>query len=863
MKPVHMLRIVLTLSLAFLAITGSQAAPQTAYAQEEQPAVIVSPVSGLTTSEGGSTAQFTVVLTAAPLPETTVTIALASSAPSEGQAAPTSLTFDESNWDQPQTVTVTGQDDDIDDGDMLYTIVLQPAVSGDIAYDGLDPDDVTLTNLDDDTAGYIVSPTAGLQTRESGDSDTFTVRLNSSPTAPVYLALSSSAPSEGVVSPDLMTFTNANWQILQQATVTGRDDSLLDGDQAYQIQFLPTTTDVLYQSAPGPVSVVNLDDEVVVVNTAPDAYSVMQDTTLTISAPGVLSNDSTNFGSMTAELASNPTNGSVTLNEDGGFQYVPNAGYSGSDTFTYRARNGSTLSAATSVTITVNLLVTVTAMQDSYSTTEDIPLVVPPPGVLANDTTNGPSPLSAEIVSQPTNGSVSLSSNGGFTYTPETNFFGSDTFTYRARSGAVTSNDATVSVTVQEAIWIIAANDSYETRMGVLINQAAGAGVLSNDTTNANRSLLRVELASGPSHGLLALDQSGAFLYTPSPTYIGPDSFTYRVRTVNGSAVSNVATVNLTILEPLAVTGVADNYSTNENTTLTVPAPGVLSNDHSNTGLPLSVVSNTSPSHGTLSVQPNGSFTYTPATNYSGPDSFTYVARSGVTDSQPVTVSINVILVNQPPTASNDSYLTNAVTNTSMPSLSRVLQVQAPGLLANDTDPEGGPLTAALVSHPSQGGTVVVNPDGSFTYSPPPNFDGTDTFVYSITDSGGKTATATASIRVDITPPPPAIWKTPAWGSSTKIVSGSIRLEVDIAPGLTDFDRVAFYRWDPMTRTLQPLGSVTTSPYAISVDTALLNFKDNQINAYVFDRAGNYSEMRHIWLVRDIPPVAFFPIVGR
>src|SRR5205807_859473 len=129
------------------------------------------------------------------------------------------------------------------------------------------------------------------------------------------------------------------------------------------------------------------------------------------------------------------------------------------------------------------------------------------------------------------------------------------------------------------------------------------------------------------------------------------------------------------------------------------------------------------PSHGTLALAANGSFTYTPAVDYIGPDSFTYKANDGQVDSNVSTVSLTVTA----PVASNDVYKTRK----NVP-----LTVAAPGVLGNDTDADGYTLSAVLVSGPTHG-TLTLNSDGSFTYTPAANYTGTDSFTYK--DSGGGT----------------------------------------------------------------------------------------------------------------------------
>src|SRR5262249_58120311 len=122
------------------------------------------------------------------------------------------------------------------------------------------------------------------------------------------------------------------------------------------------------------------------------------------------------------------------------------------------------------------------------------------------------------------------------------------------------------------------------------------------------------------------------------------------------------------------------------------------------------------PTHGTLTLNANGSFSYTPSANYNGPDSFSYKVSDGSLDSNVATVLLTVNPVNDFPTANNDSYVVAE---------DNVLTVAALGVLANDSDVDGDTLTASLVSSPTHG-SLAFNADGSFTYTPNANYNGTD-----------------------------------------------------------------------------------------------------------------------------------------
>jgi VCBS repeat-containing protein len=194
------------------------------------------------------------------------------------------------------------------------------------------------------------------------------------------------------------------------------------------------------------------------------------------------------------------------------------------------------------------------ANNDAYTTSEDVSLNVMTPGILANDTDADNITLTAVLVSNATHGNVNLNANGHFVYTPNTNYTGSDSFTYAANDGSVNGNTATVTINITPVNDApIANNDSYTTPedvtlvvpvVGLLSTGIAGAGVLANDT-DAEGDALTALLVSNVSHGSLSLNANGSFTYTPAPNYNGPDYFTYRA--ADGSATGNVATVTIDV----------------------------------------------------------------------------------------------------------------------------------------------------------------------------------------------------------------------------------------------------------------------------------------------------------------------------
>ncbi|MEZ6088478.1 MAG: GEVED domain-containing protein [Pirellulaceae bacterium] len=228
----------------------------------DHPGITVTPLSGLQTNESGTSKTFTVALDTLPLAD--VIIDLSSSLPSEATVSPARLTFSPTNGTTPQTVTVTGVDDSVDDGDSPFTILTAPVVSNDPFYSGLDADDVAGVNIDNDIAGVTLSKTSGLATSEAGGSDSFTIVLNTKPSADVTIAVSSSKPTEATVSPQQVVFTPTNWNLPKTISVSGVDDQIDDDAVSFSIvTHAAVSEDPKYnQLNPSDVTGSNADDDV-------------------------------------------------------------------------------------------------------------------------------------------------------------------------------------------------------------------------------------------------------------------------------------------------------------------------------------------------------------------------------------------------------------------------------------------------------------------------------------------------------------------------------------------------------------------------------------------------------------------------
>lgn len=460
-------------------------------------------------------------------------------------------------------------------------------------------------------------------------------------------------------------------------------------------------------------------------------YGVLHDHTLTVAASGILANDTDPQGyALTASVATGPAHGTLSLNSNGGFDYTPNAHWSGADSYTYLAYNGYLYSQPASVAIVVGDNAP-TGYADGYivreNTALDVPVTGSPySGVLANDTDpDGDTPLQAVLVAGPAHGTLSLNANGSFTYTPNNGYTGPDSFQYKPwdgvtdetagpKYGSVTAVSLDVRAPTGQA-------DSYGIGHGQNLVVNAAASVLANDSLNALMGTLTATLLSNPSHAAqnaFTFNSDGTFTYRSDATWSGKDSFTYAATV--GAAQSAPMTVEINVGD-MAPVGWDDAYMAITNTTLTVPVTGtpfngVLANDGDpdgdqvvvgkvlqvNQNGSLSPVPVNQPTRtaagGSVTMKEDGSFTYEPLAGYSGGDWFQYIPWDSVTDQTtgpkygaPVLVSLTVV---KPTVDINvDSNNDSAVDLLDDPASDPTFEEQTPGLIVlkniNDDDGNG------------------------------------------------------------------------------------------------------------------------------------------------------------------------------
>ncbi|GAB5403867.1 MAG: hypothetical protein Aurels2KO_20980 [Aureliella sp.] len=469
----------------------------------------------------------------------------------------------------------------------------------------------------------------------------------------------------------------------------------------------------------------------------------------------VLANDSPGPGetsdSLTIASITQPSNGTATISADGlTILYTPNADYLGPDSLTYIAEDSEGVeTSSTTVSIEVEATVLPRARRDSVTVDEDS--TDNSIDVLANDRANeGETKFFVGIASDPANGQVTVDDNGTpddatddkVLYTPTANFSGTDSFTYTMNDtgdGSVAST-GTVNITVSAINDPVElSNDDASTAEDQELTIAASV-LLANDSPGAGEAgqELNITSVSALTAGGGAVVLVGSDVtYTPADDFNGSFEFTYTAAD-NGSPVSSgTATVTVAVSpvndDPIAAD---DSATTAEDTALTLAAATLLSNDvagpANESGQTLSVtgVSAASTQGGTVTLGSSGAV-YTPASDFNGTDTFTYTISDGAGGTATATVTVSVSAVNDAPVGVADSvraFKDNA------------LDIEASELLSNDStgpaDEASQTLTIASVQGATNG-SVVLNADGSVTFTPDPGFTGAASFTYVARDSGG------------------------------------------------------------------------------------------------------------------------------
>jgi hypothetical protein len=415
--------------------------------------------------------------------------------------------------------------------------------------------------------------------------------------------------------------------------------------------------------------------------------------------------------------------------------YRPDPNYNGADDFAFATSDGLAMSEPATVDVVVRPVNdNPFAATDFVTIDEGTQTPVPVADLLANDVdVDGDTPALDFVwnfdyrVSVTQFGDVLL-------LTPAVGFTGYSTFAYAISDGHGGSATGYVNVTVRNVPDAPVCGDAAFAGT----KDQALTGTLA--CTDADRDSLTYAVVDSPEHGSLVLAPGGGFTYTPAPGFRGPDSFTFTAS--DGTLTSRVATAQLAITasnEPPVADG--DAYETAEDTPLSVAAPGVLADDRDPDGDTLELRLVAGPAHGTLVHGADGSFTYEPAPDFHGSDSFAYRARDGEEESATATVAITVRPVNDAPVCRDVAVATN--------------EDERASVAPDCTDVDGDPLVYDVVAQPD-GMAHVAFADGTLAVVPEPDANGGATARYRATDGSLASVASIAIAILPVNDPPVA-----------------------------------------------------------------------------------------------------------
>ena len=633
------------------------------------------------------------------------------------------------NEDESVDITLTGND--VDAGDTLSFALVTPPANGTVNIVGNLATYMPVANFNGPDS-FTFEASDGLLTSAAKSIEITVNPVNDPPVADDQLVF----VDEDNSIPITLTGSDDEGETLSFAVVGGPSHGALQLDGAvatytpspdyngqdfiYFIAFTRTGTTMVSDLATVSITVDPINDAPVAL---PQAVSIAEDGTAEITLMGsdVDAGDSLSFA-----ITSDPTHGTVDLVNDVA-TYTPNGNYNGPDSFTFTVNDGTVASAAEiDVTVTpVNdtpIAVDDGSVQTPFLTmVEDSPASDPIP-VLTNDTDADDDPLTVATADSP-NGTVAINADQTLSFTPAPDFNGVATISYTVFDGTAASLPATVFVEVTPV------NDAPIANAGTAtVDEDGTVGItLTGSDMDAGDSL-SFAITSDPTHGTVDLVNDVA-TYMPNANYNGPDSFTFTVN--DGTVASAVAEISVTVTPvndaPIANAGTA---TVDEDGTVGITLTG----SDVDAGDSLSFAIASGPTHGTVGLV-NEVATYTPNPNYTGPDSFTFTVNDGTVASAAAEIAVTV-------TPINDAPIANAGTAT----------VDEDGtveitLTGSDVD-AGDSLSFAIASGPTHGTVDLVNEVA--TYTPNADYNGPDSFTFTVND--GTVASAAAEIAVTVTP---------------------------------------------------------------------------------------------------------------
>ncbi|MGQ5525154.1 retention module-containing protein, partial [Chitinimonas sp. PSY-7] len=433
----------------------------------------------------------------------------------------------------------------------------------------------------------------------------------------------------------------------------------------------------------------------------------------------VMGNDSSTGGAMAIMGRPSAANGTVLVNADGTLLYTPTPQFVGSDTIRYTITDnqGHTSTAAVSITVMSSNANPVTT-NGQHTTTED---QLVSGSVTATDVDGDT--LTYSKGNDPAHGIVTVKSDGTWIYTPAKDYNGTDSFTVTVSdgNGGVTTSTITIDVTPANDV-PVTTNYQHTTEEDKPVSGSVTATEVDGDTLTYSKG-------SDPAHGTVTVKSDGTWTYTPTNDYNGTDSFTVTVSDGNGGVTASTITIDVTPANDAPVTA---NYQ--HTTEEDKPVSGKVTATDVD-GDRLTYSTGIGPTHGTVTVKSDGTWTYTPTNDYNGTDSFTVTVSDGNGGVTTSTITIDVTPANDVPVATNYQHTTE--------------EDKPVSGSVTATDVDGDTLSYSKGSDPAHG-TVTVKPDGTWTYTPAKDYNGTDSFTVTVSDGNG--GVTTSAITIDVTP---------------------------------------------------------------------------------------------------------------
>jgi VCBS repeat-containing protein len=422
---------------------------------------------------------------------------------------------------------------------------------------------------------------------------------------------------------------------------------------------------------------------------------------------------------LTFSLGDDVAHGTLVFNANGTFDYTPNANFNGEDSFTWSVSDGNGGTDTGTFTITVTPVADAPVAADGSDNVDEDAVLTG--SVSATD--GDDDVLTYTLGDDVAHGVLVFNTDGSFSYTPGEDFNGSDSFTYSVSDGNGGTDTGTFTITVDAVNDGPSGTDDTTT---LAEDATTYSGAVS--ATDVDGDSLTYSLGDDVANGTLVFNADGTFDYTPNADFNGEDSFTWSVSDGNGGTDTGTFTINVTPVAdaPVAADG-SDNVDEDAVLTGSVSASDV-------DGDTLTYTLGDDVAHGVLVLNTDGSFSYTPGENFNGSDSFTYSVSDGNGGTDTGTFTITVDAVNDAPVADDDGII-------------GVEDAATYSGAVSATDVDGDSLTYSLgadVAH----GTLVFNPDGTFDYTPDADFNGEDSFTWSVSDGNGGTDTGTFTITL-------------------------------------------------------------------------------------------------------------------